>query len=293
MKKTLLRILGFFLVMVSIALICYPFISNYLMSLNHESEIVEYEEKIKDINKEKLDDEYQKAVEYNQSLLGQVVLTDPFDPNIALQTDRDYEQLLNPSGDGTIGHVKIPVLDIDLPIFHGTSEEVLLKGVGHLQNTSLPVGGICTHSVLTGHTGLSSAKLFTDLNLLKIDDIFYVSVLDKTLAYKVDNISVVKPNETEQLKIDPDHDYVTLVTCTPYGINTHRLFVRGVRIPYEEAKKSEQTPVKTSESTWMKEYKRAIFFGSVILLIIVVIFCIIRKFIKRRKAKVSEQQKNI
>lgn len=146
------------------------------------------------------------------------------------EDQHEYEQLLNVAGDGILGHISIPKIEVSLPIYHGTDESVLQKGAGHLAGSSLPVGGAGTHCVLSAHRGLPSSKLFTDLDQMEVRDIFILQVLDETLIYEVDQIKVVKPEEMEYLAINEEKDYCTLLTCTPYGINTHRLLVRGHRV---------------------------------------------------------------
>lgn len=256
------------------------------MGLNQESVISAYENMIADKSDSVIEEELKRAQDYNDSLYGNVIITDPFDPDFMPRTDLKYESLINLNGDGIMGYIDVPKADINLPIYHGTSEEVLEKGAGHLRNTSLPIGGVGTHSVLTGHTALSSARLFTDLTQLEKGDVMYVHVLGKILAYEVDQIKVVEPNETDELKINPEEDYVTLVTCTPYGINTHRLLVRGTRIPYvaaeAEAQHNEAAPV---ESTWMLEYKKALTSGAVLLCVIFILFIIIRILWRRKKKR--------
>ena len=291
MKRILLRIIGVVVFLISILLMSYPFISNYLMSLNHQSEIVAYEADIADKDKQLLEKERVAADLYNKNLFGTVVITDPFDPNAQIEKSEEYEDILNLSNNGVMASIEIPKIDVNLPVYHGTSDVVLHKGVGHLQQTSLPVGGIGTHAVLTGHTGLSAARLFTDLNQLSKDDIFYIKSLSETMAYKIDQIKVVLPNVTDDLRIDANKDYVTLVTCTPYGINSHRLLVRGIRIPYEEAKEITNVNLSTSfESTWMKEYKRALIAGGIIFLIIIVIYIIIKFVVKKRRHKSEDNE---
>ena len=186
-----------------------------------------------------------------------------------------------------MGYVVIPKIDVNLPIYHGTSEEVLQKGVGHLQNTSLPVGGESTHAVLSGHTGLSSAKLFTDLDKLEEGNIFYIKTLGETFAYEVDQIKIVEPHETSDLLIESDKDYVTLVTCTPYGINSHRLLVRGTRIPYtEEVEKEIKKEQKENVgSTWRDEYFKALAIGLGGLAILGIIFIIVVLIKKKGRKK--------
>ena len=183
-----------------------------------------------------------------------------------------------------MGYIDIPKIDIVLPVYHGISEKVLQSGVGHLPNTSLPVGGESSHAVLSGHRGLANAKIFTDLNKMEIGDVFYIKVLHHTFAYQVDQILTVLPSDTDALQIEKGKDYVTLVTCTPYAVNTHRLLVRGTRIPYEEAK-------KVDEEVGLH---RTIPFYMIILIggiAAVVIIWIGTKIYSRRKEKVREQKK--
>lgn len=170
--------------------------------------------------------------------------------------------------------IEIPCINMNLPIFHGTGEEALQNGAGHLSSSSLPVGGIGTHAVLTGHTGLSSKKLFSDVASLKEGDVFFIHILGDTLAYQVDEINTVLPENTEKLQIDPKQDYVTLVTCTPFGINTHRLLVRGTRIPYDEAMGSDIG--RSTDSTWNSEYLNAIILGALVMASILALFGLIK-----------------
>ena len=174
-----------------------------------------------------------------------------------------------------------------LPIYHGTDAEILERGVGHLAASSLPIGGKSTHSILTGHTGLSSAKLFTDLTEMKKGDLFFIYVLDQTLAYKVDQISVVKPENIEKLQIVDGKDYVTLVTCTPYGVNDHRLLVRGVRTKYVKNQKNKIRP-RNKDSQWMGTYKRAIAIGLAIVIALVLSGKVYQKL--RRAEKIRQKE---
>lgn len=281
----------------SLFLVCYPFLSNYLMEQNQENEVTGYEQEVENASEDDLAAALAAAQAYNESLFGSVVLTDPFDPDWQPQEDQEYEQLLNPGGDSVMATIEIPAIHVNLPVYHGTADEVLQKGAGHMRNTSLPVGGIGTHAVITGHTGLSSAKLFTDLELLETGDVFLIHVLGDTLAYQVDQIKVVEPDQTDDLRIDPEQDYVTLVTCTPYGVNSHRLLVRGTRIPYEEAEDIlAQDVSRDSESTWMEEYKKALVAGIVIFVLILTVFALTGKRKNRGKKKngedIADKEKN-
>ena len=226
---TLLLIL---VLLAGLSLLLYPSVSDYWNSFHKTRAIAAYAEEVANLNQDQYDEIWAAAESYNASLTDRV--------NAYLLSDaqkEEYQQLLNVSGLGVMGYIEIPSIDCSLPIYHGTEESVLQIAVGHLEWSSLPVGGESTHCVLSGHRGLPSAKLFTNLDKLQTGDIFMFRVLDNVLTYEVDQILIVEPQETEALRIEEGKDYCTLVTCTPYGINTHRLLVRGHRIDnIEEAK---------------------------------------------------------
>lgn len=285
MKKVATVIIFIVVLAIGITIVGYPFISNYLMSLNVNSEIQNYLSVASNLSQAQYDEEIQKAKEYNKSLLSNIGLGDPFGEET--KTDDDYYNLLSLDGTSVMACIEVPAINIKYPIYHGTSTEVLGKGIGHMRNTSLPIGGEGTHAVLTGHTGYSSAKLFTDIDKLELGDQFYIFVLNQTLAYEVDQIKVVLPSDTSDLTVDPKGDYVTLVTCTPYGVNSHRLLVRGKRIPYTEEEKALQD-AKMMESTWNDEYMSAIIIGGCITAGILMIYFIIRMIVKRCKTEKSK-----
>ena len=216
-----------------VGVLLYPTVSDYLSRIHSSKVIQSYEKSIVGLDQETKNKMLQEAQAYNSSLIGKGELYDPF---MSIEkVDKYYMSLLNSNGDGVMGYIQIPRIDVKLPIYHTTSDKVLQKGVGHLQGTSLPVGGKSTHVALSGHRGLPSSSLFTDLDLLEIGDIFYMEVLGNTSAYKIDQIKIVLPTETKDLEIVDGKDYVTLITCTPYSVNTHRLLVRGIRIDYQKA----------------------------------------------------------
>lgn len=285
MKRKLLIVFISLIFLLGLGIMLYPLISNAYIEYKQKSVITNYEETVKEMPKDIINEELERARDYNKLLIGTAIVTDPFDPEAQkkLEESSDYFNILNLDEKGLMGHIVIPKINVNLPIYHGTSEEVLQKGVGHLKNTSLPVGGESTHAVLSGHTGLSSAKLFTDLDKLEEGNIFYIKTLGETFAYEVDQIKVVEPHETSDLLIESDKDYVTLVTCTPYSVNTHRLLVRGTRVPYteeveEEIKKEEKENVG---STWRDEYFKALAVGlgglAILGLIIFIIVLIAKK----------------
>ena len=231
MKKrdfsTVILILVF---LVGLSLLLYPSVSDYWNSFHQSRAIASYAEQVANIDNDIYAQLWEDARAYNQTLVGK--------ENRFQITDEEretYESLLNVGGNGIIGYIEIAKIGCSLPIYHGTDEGVLQIAVGHIEGTSLPTGGESTHCVVSGHRGLPSAKLFSNLDQLAVGDVFLLRVLDETLTYQVDQILVVEPEDMEPLAIFPGEDYCTLVTCTPYGINSHRLLVRGTRIETEEA----------------------------------------------------------
>lgn len=229
MKKHLSTILLLLIFLIGLSLLLYPAVSDYWNSLHQSRAIATYAEQVAEIDNDLYDRLWSDAEAYNQTLLDK---PDRF--LLSEEEQTEYESLLNISGNGILGYIEIPSIKCALPIYHGTDEAVLQIAVGHIEGTSLPVGGEGTHAVLSGHRGLPSAKLFTDLDQLVLGDTFLLRVLDETLTYEVDQILIVEPYELDALAIEAGKDYCTLVTCTPYGINTHRLLVRGHRIENQE-----------------------------------------------------------
>lgn len=247
MKKIIFLIFAIIMLISGSVILLYPTLSNWISVSFRELDIVYYNEEFEQMDPEYVDAELSKARTYNASLTGSNI-EDPFIPGSGIILPDNYTSVLNI--DDIIGYIEIPQIGVYLPIYHGTSDSVLQKGVGHMENTAFPIGGEGNHAVLTGHTGLLTAKLFTDLKEMKEGDIFYITVLGQKLAYQTDQILVAEPDETDLLRPVKGEDYVTLVTCTPYGINSHRLFVRGTRIPYEEAVANEQTGGTLRWSNW-------------------------------------------
>ena len=261
MNKTMKILSLAVLFVVSLGVILYPLIANYLSEKNRSLIETQYTEAIEQMDTTALDEVRAKAEEYNKTLV--TILEKPYTKDALIKVAESYDTLLNVREDGLMGYVEIPAIGVNLPIYHGTEESTLDRGVGHLLGSSLPVGGTGTHCVLTGHSGLAGQKMFSDLNLLKAGDIFFLRVLGQKLAYKVCEINTVLPEDTGKLTIDAGRDLCTLVTCTPYGVNSHRLLVRGERTEYEEAvsviEDAEFTPVE--ESTWGGEYRHGLIYG--------------------------------
>ena len=205
------------------------------------------------------------AHQYNEMLKPGV--QEAFSQDLLQWASEDYAEQLNIAGNGIMGYVVIPNIQVNLPIFHGTADGTLAKGVGHLLGSSLPVGGKGTHTVLTGHSGMASQKMFSNLPGMKVGDVFYLDILGQRLAYEVQEINTVLPYDTSLLEIEPEEDLCTLVTCTPYGVNTHRLLVRGVRIPYEEPAEEELAEIEfvPVKSTWEQQYVKGLGVGILVV----------------------------
>ncbi len=282
MIKALLVFLLFF---AAVVLMNYPFISNYIFERRTDSFAHAVEKK----GVEKEDKEKEAALkqvrEYNESIFrGHIQLQDPFIGKINREKTREYNSLLNMDSYGVMGVLEIPSIRVKLPIYHGTTEAVLEKGIGHLENSSLPIGGRSTHTVLTGHTGLNHAKLFTDLTKMEEGNVFFLKVLGENLAYQVDQIKVVHPTELSDLYVEKGKDYCTLVTCTPYGINSHRLLVRGVRVDdWKVAADSEELKGKSVKSKWMAEYERAVVLSLTVFIFSLGMVSFYRRFSRRWK----------
>ncbi|NMN01161.1 sortase-like protein [Bifidobacterium sp. DSM 109958] len=232
--KKLRGIAPLLVIALGLLVLFYPTISNFLVMKNASRVVGGYAAKVDALSDEQYRQMLDAAHAYNERLAqSNSGATDALAGAVdTASTDAEYNALLNLNGDGMMGYITVPRLRETMPIYHGTAEEVLQVGIGHLERTSLPVGGVSTHAALSGHRGLPTAKLFTDLNLMQAGDRFYITILRDTYAYEVDNIVTVLPTDTQELAIEPEQDLVTLITCTPYAVNTHRLLVRAHRIPY-------------------------------------------------------------
>lgn len=235
LKKHLIEMILSVILLVGLCLLLYPTVSNWWNSLHQTQAIAGYTETIENTSQEELQAMLDAAHIYNESLRKR-------DSSFILNDEEmaEYESLLNIGGSGVMGVIEIPAINVNLPIYHGTEEEVLQVGVGHIAGSSLPVGGTGTHCLLSGHRGLPSARLFTDLDRIIEGDIFTVTVLDNTITYEVDQIRIVLPAEVDELAIVDGKDYCTLITCTPYGVNTHRILIRGHRVDNIEG----EAPIK-------------------------------------------------
>ena len=264
--------------LVGVGLLVYPSFSNWWNSFHQTRAVASYVKQVDDMSAQKKEEMWNEAVAYNQKLTSKganFVLTD--------EEKAEYEKTLDITGTGIMGYIQIDKIHVSLPIYHGTSQEVLQIAIGHIPGSSLPTGGESTHCVVSGHRGLPSARLFTDIDQLKEGDTFTLQVLDHTLTYEVDQIRIVLPDETQDLNIADGQDYCTLVTCTPYGINTHRLLVRGHRI----ANKKEEIEV-SADALKLDPMYIAPFIGAFLLIVILIWMLLAGR--SRRKASRFEEE---
>ena len=292
MKKKSSKIVIILIFLAGLSLLLYPLVANQWNNHRQKQLISNYESVVADKEAAGNIDyaaEMKKAEAYNDALLPSI-LPDSFAvAESQTEADSSYENSLNIAGDGMMGIVEIPKIDIKLPIYHGTSDEVLQKAAGHLEGSSLPIGGENTHAVISAHRGLPSASLFTDLDQLEIGDHFLIHVLDETLCYEVDQILVVDPEDTSALAVEDGEDLMTLLTCTPYGVNTQRLMVRGHRVPYEEQTVAdEQTPL--SGLSLHTNYLLWVIVGIVVTGVFILILFIREKKLQKRAAGKKESE---
>ncbi|SEP75633.1 MULTISPECIES: class C sortase [Butyrivibrio] len=264
-KKNLSTVFFAAVLIVGLCIFLYPSVSNYLNGLKQSKAIADYNTALDSMTPEDYSSFWQAAILYNEKLANGVM-----DFNLTDEEMEEYNTILDPTGTGIIGYLEIENIGVNLPIYHGVEESVLSVGIGHLPGTSFPTGTASTHTVLSGHRGLPSAELLTNLDQMIEGDTFLLHIMDQVFAYEVDSINIVLPNETESLYIYDGEDYVTLVTCTPYGVNTHRLLVRGKRVDYNQ----EERLIITADATMYSTLTVAIFIAVPILLVIFIVFMI-------------------
>ena len=254
-----------------LSLLLYPTVSDWWNSMHQSRAIASYVESVVELDEEQYDAVWQAAQAYNAALPDDDTRFLPGEEEQAL-----YETLLNVGGDGIMGYVEIEKIDVLLPIYHGTNEEVLQVAIGHIEGSSLPVGGAGTHTVISGHRGLPSARLFTDLDQLEEGDTFMLHILDETLTYEVDQIRIVEPDDISNLALEAGADYCTLVTCTPYGVNSHRLLVRGHRVETPEQDQSFNERIM-ADATLLDNTKVAAVLTVPILLLMLLAYALLRR----------------
>lgn len=283
LKKKLPNIIFGIIFLVGLAIFLYPSVSNYINSKHQSRAITNYQEALNYVSAEDYSKFWQEARQYNEELAGK-----PMKFTLNEEELEEYNSILDPTGTGVMGYIEIENIGVNLPIYHGTEESVLQVGIGHLEGTSFPTGTKSTHVVLSGHRGLPSSKLFSDLDQMIVGDTFLLHIMDQTFAYQVDQITIVLPEEVQGLAIVNDKEYVTLVTCTPYGVNTHRLLVRARRVDYNEETKI----IVPADATRYGNMVVAPFIGAPILLIafIVYLVCTSKWFRNRKKAEVKQNK---
>lgn len=257
-------------------ILCYPTVSDQWNRYRQEQLITTYEEAVSVLEPEDYSREWEAARSFNDTLAQNNLYGDVFGEAEGELEDTEYWKVLNLSGDGVMGYLSIPKINLKLSVYHGTGEDILQTGVGHLNGTKLPIGGESTHSVLAAHRGLPSARLFTDVDQLLKGDRIYIHVLDEAFAYEVDQILPMVDKDDmetleEALQIVEGKDYVTLFTCTPYGVNSHRLLVRGTRVPYEGEEEAESTPVDSMLKAVQNYYMLYLILGLSVTMLIIVI----------------------
>ena len=289
MKRKISGILFGLMFLLGFAILIYPTVSNQWNTYRQNQLISSYEELIGKMAEEDFTKEWEKANAFNDTIIHNNIFGDVFGENGDDIKNTEYWQILNVGNDGVMGYVSSPKINVKLSIYHGTADDVLQTGIGHLNGTKLPIGGESTHSVLAAHRGLPSARLFTDIDQLERGDMFYIHVLDETLAYQVDQILDMvdkDDNETLQkaLQIEEGQDYVTLFTCTPYGVNSHRLLVRGTRVPYNGEEEIESTAAESMLKSIQNYYMIYLILGlSVTLLVILLMRFLIKPGKKKHK----------
>lgn len=285
-RKGLQIVLSAAIFLLALLLTLYPIISSRYNQAHQARIQTSYQEVLGQRDTAELERVRKQAIAYNAAITPGT-MGEAYSPNAMLSASKDYVNQLDVNGNGIMGYVTIPKIQVDLPIYHGTESETLDKGVGHLLGSSLPIGGKGTHAILSGHSGMASQKMFTDLEQLQEGDVFYLYVLDEVLAYQVKAILTVLPHDTAFLGVVPGEDLCTLVTCTPTGVNTHRLLVRGTRIPYEEAVAAEEEIAAQEDepsSHWENQYWLGIRLGLVAMICVVLLVNIILMVKKRKQA---------
>lgn len=285
MKKKISAILFGLLFLVGFGILVYPTVSNQWNTYRQSQLISNYQSVVKEMSKEDFTKEWEKAEAFNATITQNNLYSDVFGENETNLQDTPYWQVLNEAGDGIMGYLSIPKINIKLAIYHGTADDVLQTGVGHLNGTKLPIGGESTHCVVAAHRGLPSAKLFTDIDQLRNGDKFYIHVLDQVLAYQVDQILPMVDKDDHEtlenaLKIEEGKDQVTLFTCTPYGVNSHRLLVRGTRVAYEGEEDGEATISESMVESIKNYYMIYMILGLAVTALVILLL----RLISRRKS---------
>ena len=295
MKRKISTFLFGLLFLIGFGILIYPTVSNQWNTYRQNQLISSYDNTIQDMEPEDFTSKWEKAKAFNDTIQQNNLYGDVFGEDENDIKGTEYWKILNVADDGVMGYLSIPKINIKLAIYHGTGDDELQTGVGHLNGTKLPIGGESTHSVLAAHRGLPSAKLFTDLDKLKLGDMFFITVCNQKLAYEVDNIAVVEPTAIDLIRIDTQQDYVTLLTCTPYGVNTHRLLVRGHRVDMaEEAIAEVEEKAVPEGSTWIEKYAEGLAIGlitSFAAMLLLLLILLIRRRQKKKTGNIAGSER--
>ena len=287
MKRTIINIVVGLMFLAGFGILVYPTVSNQWNTYRQSQLIDSYEASVQELEQEDFTGEWELARSYNQTVKYNALYSNAFGESDGSLQEGEYWKVLNIADDGIMGYLSIPKINVRLAVYHGSEETVLQTGIGHIDNTHLPIGGEGTHSVLSGHRGLPSARLFTDIDQMELGDMFYIHVLDETLAYQVDQISdMVDKDDADALEaalaLEEGQDYVSLFTCTPYGVNSHRLIVRGTRVPYEGEEHVEATLPETMVQAVQDYYMIYLVLGLAVTILAIIVM---RVIIKRREKR--------
>lgn len=291
MRRKLVSVLIVLLIIVGFGVLTYPVISNQWNTYRQSQLITHYEHVVEAMEPEDFSEEWEKAQAFNAKIEKNDIYGDIFGLDNADMKETEYWQMVNIAGDGVMGYISIPKINLRVSIYHSTGDDVLQTGVGHLSGSALPIGGAGTHSILAGHRGLPTAKLFTDLDQLQRGDMFYIHVLDETLAYQVDQtLDMVDKDDMETLQavmqVEEGQDYVTLFTCTPYGVNSHRLLVRGTRVPYNG---EEDVTASVPEAMVQSIQNYYMFYLIIGVAAVVLIVLLMRRTARRRERQAKKE----
>ena len=287
MKRTIINIVVGLMFLAGFGILVYPTVSNQWNTYRQSQLIDSYEASVQELEQEDFTGEWELARSYNQTVKYNALYSNAFGESDGSLQEGEYWKVLNIADDGIMGYLSIPKINVRLAVYHGSEETVLQTGIGHIDNTHLPIGGEGTHSVLSGHRGLPSARLFTDIDQMELGDMLYIHVLDETLAYQVDQISdMVDKDDADALEaalaLEEGQDYVSLFTCTPYGVNSHRLIVRGTRVPYEGEEHVEATLPETMVQAVQDYYMIYLVLGLAVTILAIIVM---RVIIKRREKR--------
>lgn len=295
--RKVLAIIIVLVMLIGVGMLAYPLVSSVANNIHYDNEASEYDKTVEAIPDEEIEEMLKLAEDYNTKIAGSKPLDDPFDAVTYEEIDTVYQGVLNVDGDGLIGYIEIPCIDVKLPIKHSTTEEVLSKAAGHLKGSSLPVGGKGTNSVISAHSAYPGITFFDYLTDVKIGDHFYITVLNKKLKYEVDYINVVLPSNTTDFSINKNKDYITLVTCTPYSINTHRLIVRGKRVPYDPDDKVSSSSIKVDDNyIYLFGYRipywvMTLIVGIFVLIVVIIIIIVVKRNRENKKREQAKKKK--